>query len=391
MAHWLAELFRRLLRRLRGINERCITLPALGPGPVRGHVLLSYIIDAAMIRTEEELPHSHVNFWETWTMAQCFREEGYVVDIIHWSRRRPLPRTDYDIFVDVRRNFDWHAAVLPTSCLKVAHMDTSHFRFHNASQRRRLEDLRQRRGIALAPFKLVEENTASENADVIAVIGNDITMGTFAYAGKPIHRIRLSNARSYPFPDRKDFNASRRRFLWLGSEGFVHKGLDLTLEAFAGLPDHELVVCGPLDKEPAFVKAFANLLYETPNIRAEGWVDIAGARFQELANQCVGLIYPSCSEGCAGCVVTAMHAGLIPIVTRESGVDVEPERGILLPDATIASIQKAIRNLSGQSAAELETRARAAWTWVRETHTRERFKQEYRAWVRELSQMRKQA
>lgn len=387
----LNRLAERLVRRLRGINERCVELPPAEPGPARGRVLLSYIIDGARARTEDELPHSHPHFWETWAMAQAFRNEGYAVDVIHWTRRGPLPRTDYDVYVDVRRNFDRYAALLPATCLKIAHMDTAHHRTHNGNQLRRLEELRARRGIELAPFKLVEENTAAENADLITVLGNEFTIGSFAFAGKPIRRIRLSNAFQYPFPEGKDFAACRKRFLWLGSEGFVHKGLDLVLEAFAGLPDHELVVCGPLDQEPAFSRAFADWLYGTPNIRAEGWVDVAGARFRELATSCAGIVYPSCSEGGGGCVLTAMHAGLVPLVTREASVDVEPDRGIELPDAQVATIQAAIRDLSSRPAERLESMARAAWSWVREFHTRARFKAEYRAWVRELSPKRKQA
>lgn len=376
---------RRLLRRLRGTAERCITLQPTQQGPLRGRVLLSYIIDGAMAKPEEQLPHSHPHFWETWAMAECFREEGYVVDVIHWTRRRPLPRTDYDVYVDVRRNFDRYAAVLPPSCIKIAHMDTAHHRVHNGNQRLRLDALRQRRGIVLAPFKLVEENCAAENADLITVLGNDFTMNTFAYAGKPVRRIHLSNAFTYPFPHDKDFSSARRRFLWLGSEGFVHKGLDLVLEAFAGLPDHELVVCGPLNREPAFQKAYSTLLYATRNIRSEGWIDVASQRFQVLTNGCIGMIYPSCSEGGGGCVITAMHAGLIPIVTREASVDITPDRGVVLPRASVASIQAAVKALSARPPAELNAMARAAWIWARATHTREGFKQEYRAFVQELT------
>lgn len=389
---WMSGVFipmvRRLLRRLRGTAERCITLQPTQQGLLRGRVLLSYIIDGVMAKTEDQLPHSHPHFWETWAMAECFREEGYVVDVIHWTRRRPLPRTDYDIYVDVRRNFDRYAAVLPPSCLKIAHMDTAHYRVHNGNQHLRLEALRQRRGIVLAPFKLIEENSAAENADLITVLGNDFTRNTFASAGKPVHRIPLSNAFTYPFPHDKDFSSARRRFLWLGSEGFVHKGLDLVLEAFAGLPDHDLVVCGPLNREPAFQKAFSTLLYRMPNIRTDGWIDVASPRFLALAKGCIGMIYPSCSEGGGGCVITAMHAGLLPIVTREASVNITPDRGVVLPDASIPSIQTAVKNLSAHPPAELSTMAHAAWTWARATHTRERFKQEYRDFVRELPQQK---
>ena len=32
----------------------------------------------------------------------------------------------------------------------------------------------------------------------------------------------------------------------------VHKGLDLVLEAFAGMPEYHLTVCGPVAKEKDF-------------------------------------------------------------------------------------------------------------------------------------------
>ncbi len=317
-------------------------------------------------------------------MAQAFRDEGYIVDVIHWTRRTPPPRLDYDIYVDVRRNFDRFAALMPPTCLKIAHMDTAHHQVHNGNQRERLAALKERRGIELAPFKLVEENMAAENADVITVLGNDFTINTFAYAGKPVHRIRLSNAFTYPFPEQKDFSAARQRFLWLGSEGFVHKGLDLVLEAFAEMPDHELVICGPLDSEPAFTRAFSNLLYDTPNIRVEGWVDVSGSRFRELADSCLAMVYPSCSEGGGGCVITMMHAGLIPIASREASVDIDPSCGILLEESSVAALQSAVRTLSETAPDQRKAMARAAWTRARENHTRERFKEDYRAFVRRL-------
>lgn len=383
-ARRIGQLARRVLRRLRGVNERCVTLPAPGPGPARGRVLLSYIIDGVLARSESDLPYSHPHFWETRAMAGVFQEEGYEVDVVHWTRRRPLPRTDYDIFVDVRRNFDRHAAALPSSCLKIAHMDTAHYRVHNGNQRKRLEALHRRRGIRLEPFKLVEENRATENADLITVLGNEFTIGTYTYAGKPVYRVRLSNAFTYAFPEHKDFDAVRRRFFWLSSEGFVHKGLDLVLEAFDGLPDHELVVCGPLENEPEFTRAFSDLLYGRPNIRCEGWVDVGSRRFRDLADSCLALAYPSCSEGGGGCVITGMHAGLIPIVSREASVDLDEDSGILLPESSVEAVRAAVRALSAESPERLAARARSAWRRAREQHTRERFKEEYRAWVRRL-------
>jgi len=387
--HRLLQMLRRLWRRFRGINERCVPLPPIGGAAAapRGRVLLSYIIDGVMARSEADLPYSHPHFWETWAMARVFQEEGYAVDVIHWTRRGPLPRLDYDIYVDVRRNFDRYAAALPPACLKIAHMDTAHYRVHNGNQAERLKALQRRRGVLLAPFKQVEENSAAERADLITILGNAFTAQSFASAGTPVHRIRLSNAFLYPFPETKDFAHVRHRFLWMGSEGFVHKGLDLVLEAFGQLPQHELVVCGPLESEPEFVKAFSDLLFDTPNIRFEGWVDVSGTRFRALADSCLGFVYPSCSEGGGGCVITAMHAGLIPVVSREASVDVDADSGVLLPASSVEEIIAAVRQLSGMHPDLLARMARAAWKRARNNHSREQFMREYRAFVRSLPAM----
>lgn len=391
MKPWLATLkdeSRRALRRLRGLNERAVTLSP--DRPSRGRVLLSYVIDGVLARSEAEVPHGHPHFWETRAMAELFRDEGYTVDVIHWTRRGPPPRLDYAIYIDVRRNFDRYAALLPTSCLKIAHMDTAHHLVHNGNQRKRLDALKTRRGITLPPFKLVEENHAAEQADLITILGNDFTRDSFAFAGKPVHRIRLSNSFTYALPAGKDFTSSRKRFLWMGSEGFVHKGLDLVLEAFAGLPDFHLTVCGPIDREPLFQNAFREWLYHTPNIHTEGWVDVAGPRFTELARSCVGLVYPSCSEGGGGCVLTAMHAGLIPVVTREASVDLDPACGILLPGDSVAEIQHAVRQLASRDPQELAAQAHAAWYHARNHHTRQRFREDFRAFIQRIPEYQQQ-
>ena len=160
-------------------------------------------------------------------------------------------------------------------------------------------------------------------------------LALLAYANKPIYRLPISAPVIYPWPEGKDFEACRRHFLWLGSHGFVHKGLDLVLEAFAAMPEYHLTVCGPtkgevekefekvLYVEKDFEKTFYKELYQTSNIRTVGWVDVASPEFMQIANDCIGLINPSCSEGEGGAVVGCMHAGLIPIVSYESGVDID--------------------------------------------------------------------
>ena len=132
--------------------------------------------------------------------------------------------------------------------------------------------------------------------------------------------------------------------------------LDLALEAFAGLPGHRLLVCGPVEKDTRFCQEYAKELYHTENISTCGWVDVGSAQFKALCDQAIGLIYPSACEGQAGSVVTCMHAGLIPIVSYESGVDVH-DGGLLLHDCSVESIRAAVRRISSPSVRRFRTSA----------------------------------
>ena len=258
----------------------------------------------------------------------------------------------------------------------------AHPLFNNAATMSRLLALQQRKGITLPAIRFDPPTLAIEHADCAVVLGNEFTINTYRYANKPIFRVPISAPFAYPWPEQKDFEACRRHFLWFGSHGFVHKGLDLVLDAFVEMPDYHLTVCGPIgqDIEKDFEKAFHKALYETSNIRTLGWVDIGRPEFTQIADGCVGLIYPSCSEGQSGGVVTCMHAGLIPILSYESGVDVD-EFGFLLEDGSVEKIRDSIRMVASLSAQALKERARQAWEFARANHTREKFAEEYRKLV----------
>jgi glycosyltransferase involved in cell wall biosynthesis len=250
--------------------------------------------------------------------------------------------------------------------------------FHNTAEHQRLLALQRRRGVTLPTRRYLKPNLAIEHADYATILGNEFTVGTYRYANKPIYRLPISSPAQYPWAENKDFENSRKRFLWLGSHGYVHKGLDLVLEAFADMPDCHLTICGPMDKEKHFENAYRQLLYNTPNIHTAGWLDIAGARFAEIARSCAALVYPSCSEGGGGSAISCMHAGLIPIVSREASVDINDSFGLVLKESSIEEIKISVKKISSLSAEELKRMARAAWDFARGHHTRERFAEEYR-------------
>jgi glycosyltransferase involved in cell wall biosynthesis len=377
----IANEVQKVLKEVKRLDRSIISLKP--EGPPQGNVLLSYITEPFLLKPGQHVSYAHSNNWESLQIAQTFLDLGYHVDVIKWNNYTFIPVKDYVFFIDARMNLERVGRLLKKDCVKIMHIDTAHWLFHMTAQHRRLLALQQRKGITLSLRKTVTPNRGIEQADCATILGNEFTISTYRYANKPIYPVPLATAVLYPWPEGKDFEACRKRFLWFGSGGLVHKGLDLVLEAFAEMPDYHLTVCGPIHEERDFEQAFYRELYQTPNTHTIGWVDISAPEFLEITNSCVGLIYPSCSEGQSGGVVTSLHAGLIPIVSYESGVDVD-DFGFLLKDCSIENIKEAIRMVSSVSAQELQERARWAWEFARANHTREKFAEVYRQVVTKI-------
>ena len=344
----------------------------------QGDVLLSWLVEPFLLKPGEPIPNSHTQYWDCLQMARTFLELGYSVDVIDTGNRTFSPKKHYSFFVGHRSNFDRIAALLKRDCIKIAHLDSAHWIFNNHSTYQRKLELQQRRGITIKEsHRLIELNLAIENADYAVTYGNEFTLGTYRYANKPLFRAPISTCALFPWPEDKNFGACRSNFLWFGSHGFVHKGLDLVLEAFSEMPEYHLYVCGPIQNDKSFVTAYRKELYHAPNIHTIGWVDVNGSEFTEIANKCLGLVYASCSEAGGGSVIACMHAGLIPLVSYESSVDVE-DFGVILKDNSIDTIRNTVQTVSNLPAEQLQRMARKAWEFARAHHTRENFSEEYK-------------
>jgi len=347
-----------------------------------GNVLMGFIIEPFLRPPGEPISTAHTHDWESVQMAQTFLDMGYCVDVISYRNECFVPEKKYDIFVAARTNFERIAKLVNTDCIKIVHQDTAHWVHNNHAAYARLLELKRRRGLVLNSIRLIEQNWAMEYADYVTVLGNEFTIETYKYAKKPIYRIPISSP-TYPWLEVRDIDTCRHRFLWFGSSGFVHKGLDLVLEAFAAMPEFHLTVCGPIDRDCRFKEAYHQELYKTPNIHTEGWVDTEGRRFLDIAGSCIGVVYPSCAEGGGGAAITCMHAGLIPILSYEASVDVA-DFGVILRQSSVEEITAEVRRVAEMSAGECRKRSRQAWEYARRYHTRETFAVGYKAVIRKI-------
>jgi glycosyltransferase involved in cell wall biosynthesis len=352
---------------LAGLKRRVLRQPAppafsdvggTGRPPGMKSALLVYVSRAFATEGEEALL-THQNILCCRTMAEVMGELGFAVDVISKWDRSFLPQRNYDLIVSER--LDWYgvARLFPPQATQVFVATSLCHTLHNRNVRRRHERLAER-GRAPIQIRRVYGETmpAVRAANAVVGVGNSFTMGTWSevYEG-PIHAFD-----NFAFPGtrtvagEKDFESARRRFLFFASRSQMQKGLDLLLEIFPKHPELELFVCSQFAQEPDFCAVYDRELFRTPNVHAVGMVPVNGEQFYELARSCAHAIHPSCSDGQAGAVVQCMGAGLVPVVSRETGIDVDGF-GVQFADDSLEEIERVILDLAARPPAWHEAQA----------------------------------
>jgi len=365
-----------------------VHIPAVGKK--KGDVLLSYITEPFTRAPWEHFTDPHTNKWECAEIARLFSVRGYVVDIINFDNIKFIPRKKYAVCIDIMQNLERLTKYLPADCKKVMHITSAYGEFQNTVEKQRLLELKHRRNISLAPHRTGVVSNNPAYADFLEGLGNQTIHATYARFKKYIYPIPISVAREFDFPKQKDFNTARTNFLWFGGGGAILKGLDLVIEAFATLPQLSLHIVGPLTREEDFAQAYKHELalpnikyYQRPRISPDGKMRSGDIPFINIANSCAVLIYPSASEGTSGAVVQAMHAGLIPIVTKQTGIS-ENAPVIICDMPTVESIRNLAMQISKTNPLELRENAYKAWSYAREHHTQKTFSEEYSRFIGDI-------
>lgn len=371
-----------LTNRLRKLLKPAPVIRLRPDAASRGTVALSYVTQPFVDRNKGLRARGHTNGFECMVIAESYRRLGYAVEVVDYTNSDYAPPADCRFAIDIHSNLErWS---LPEGCQRLLHATGAHWLTWNNAEISRLKAIFERRGRNLRSMRQALPSRGIEVAKLATVIGNEWTMGTFAPARTPMHRIMLSSAYEYEWAAERDFEKARRSFVWLGSFGMVHKGLDLALEAFARMPEYTLTVCGRPEKEADFFALYQKELTATPNIKFAGWMDLASPKFEEIRRTHAAMIYPTSAEGCAGSVVHCAHAGLAPVVTKESGFDIG-DYGARIADGTVEAVCDAVRRFADQPASEVESRARRTWEFARANHTRPAFEADYQALAERLA------
>lgn len=299
--------------------------------------------------TSKNLQFNHQNQLQTIELARLLGEFGYNVDVVDLGNNHVKLNKAYDLIVDIHPGettiYQDH---LSTNGKKIAYITGSNPVFSNAQEIKRLQDLSARRGKTLMQRRYVPpfDKERLESFDSIFLLGNEQTLSTYS---------NFNLKRTYLLPNTGheslySYNFSGKlsdHFLFLGSIGQVHKGLDLLLDIFSETKDKYLYILSAFKDEEDFCDLYFDELFHTPNIHPIGWADFWDENVKKILHTCSYLLMPSCSEGMAGSVLSAMSAGVIPIISKECGIDFP--NCILLKNCSLQTIKESVEAYSNRS------------------------------------------
>lgn len=350
----------------------------LGKGILKNYFNTTYEKNCLMMYLiypfkKPELDNFHQANWQEKQIAKMLSERGYNIDIIDYNNTSIKLKNKYDLIIDLipGKNpvFKKH---MREGCKTIAYLTGSNATFQNAAEKSRLADLEKRRGAVLKPRRQSPYLTKDiENYTACFMIGNKYNWKTYDEfnLGNPYYIKNTGHIQEFIF----DKSIKKKNcFLYFGSVGQVHKGLDLLLEVFSTEDFNcELFVCGLFELEEDFTNVYKDILYKNPRIHPLGFVPVGSPQFKELTSICTFSILPSCSEANAGAVLTSMSAGLIPICSYECGF--EDDEVIHLKDCSLNTIRETVLEYSQKDDEWILQESRHAYNIVQQRYGRQNF------------------
>ncbi len=158
------------------------------------------------------------------------------------------------------------------------------------------------------------------NSERILLIGNNFTKSTFQLCKKQNISLLpgnfLNGDLKHPVSPQ---SIKLDTLLWFGSNGLLHKGLDIAANV-ASILNCKLIVVGVSPREVQL----ANDICKNYSLEFElhGFLSLKSSTWYDVLNRATFALFPSISEGMSTGVLTSIFFGLYPIVTDRCGCDV---------------------------------------------------------------------
>ncbi|GHX87720.1 TPA: hypothetical protein RSW75_003498 [Vibrio cholerae] len=343
-------------------------------------VLLSYIQQPFIMRKYGLVSFKHTNFDEALAIADIFDSLGYRVDVIDYNCESKIDYSQYDIIFGFGEPFQ-RSFSSSKKLIRIFYGTGMNVNVQNANAMLRLYDFYSKHSIWLpSSVRYVSKQWALQYSfsDTILALGNQycadsyrkFTLKSEVYQIPSFYYQRHDAA--FMIEERRKNNS--KDYLWFGTSGAIHKGLDLILNYFIeNDTEQTLHVCGLVEQEHDFFQLYKDKIETNKNIQYHGFIDIDSREFLEILLKCAFIIYPSCSEGGSPSVLNCVgNGGLLPIITRETTIDVDGS--IIIDSFSEDAIIRAISYANSLTQEELTEKQTLALESVQRGYTFEHYK-----------------
>lgn len=358
---------------IQNINYSC--------DPNQKKVLICYLT-FSFLHNWENKKISRTQTFEILKIVNLFSDFGFSTDVVAWNDIKVLDlikSKKYYLIFGFGETF-YQMTTLQPEAISVLYMTENNPEFSYQEEKKRLDYYYSRHG---KKFELTRSGKFYKLHQFNKTYSHVISMGETSLLSKQysdpyfIFPTGLINP-VYNF-NNKDHIKARRNFLWLGSTGAIHKGLDLLLDIFAKRDDIVLHMCGLEKKEKRRLKVPVK-----GNIINYDHIDISSKLFLDLIEKCSFIILPSCSEASSTSITTGMLHGLIPVVTKDAGFNRFGENAIFLEDYHIPYLEKKLDEISNLNPTDLADLSHRVYNFAKSNFTIQIFENNFRNIIQDI-------
>ena len=305
-------------------------------------VLISYLTNPFNKGAENK----HTNHVECYLAAKSWNDLGYKVDVVDYDHYKTIPMDFYDVIYGFGDQFEHSFTSTKFKGKRIVYSPGCNTVFSNKISSVRLLDFKKKTGILDSRLIRTTNNAwplQKYLSDAIICQGNDFVLNTYK---DDFNQLKYYQINCFPLAcnqqiniEQKDFETAKYNLLWFGSQGSVHKGLDIALELVQKNPKLKLYIRGLNTKHEATILNQYQHLIDNKRVDVKQYVSLDSEEFKTLMETCGGVIFPSASEGGAAALLTVMtYGGLIPIITKACGLDIE-HLGFVAEETTMNALE----------------------------------------------------
>lgn len=341
-------------------------------------VLISYLKQPFI----EGIKYHHTNYLECYTAAEIFHELGYQIDVIDlFEDSVNLNFGDYQVVyglgVSLEKSF---TSKEPERILKILYSTGCNPFYSYLNSTLQVQRFFSKTGLLLPNSSRVMPSFFTFQyllSDFVIALGNKFVAKTFTDVNPDLN-CEFVNAFYFDKFEidlkSKNFVSASKNFLWFGSIGMLHKGLDLLIDIFSNRQEIFLHICGPTDSEMKFWNYYNPIIKNCKNIIIHGYIDIESEKFKELMMECAFCIFPTASEGGSPSLLNVMaNGGLIPLTTGACGIDID-SIGFQFNKISEKEIVEVINHVFQLTSNEVQEKATNVLNRVRTHYTYEKYK-----------------